>query len=104
MELFFDGGLFELLIVIGFGYLINFIFLKRYLLIFFSSISIAFPILLLFINHGEFYYYMVGLCIFNSLLLTILLWQKRLELPDKALFDIQKFRNKFLNKKKVTPH
>ena len=96
MEPFIDGGLFELLIAIAFGYMINFIFLRKYLLIIFSAISIICPILLLFFKHGEFYYYMVALTIFNSMFLIVLLWQSRLKSPDKVLFDIEKFKSQFL--------
>ena len=49
MEPFFDGELFELLIAIGIGSSLNFVFKKKYLLVIYSIISVSAPILLFFL-------------------------------------------------------
>ena len=99
MEPFIDGGLFELLLVLGFAYTINYIFLKKYLLIFYSVVSIISPILLIFFNQGELLYYICGVCIVNSILLVILLWKQRQTNPRRPLFDLGKLKDKFASKK-----
>lgn len=99
MEPFFDGGLFELLIAIGIGYALNFIFLKKYLLVFFSIVSIAAPALLFFVNSREIFYWLVGACIFNTIFLITLLWKQRITEPDKSLFEVKKYLEKYRKKK-----
>jgi len=99
MEPFIDGGLFELLIALAFVYMVNYIFLKKYLLFFFSTVSIISPLLLIFLNKGELYFCIVGLCIFNSILLVVLLWKQRRIIPHKPLFDVKKIRDKLIRKK-----
>lgn len=98
MEIFVDGGLFEIIIAVAFGYAINFIFLKKYLLFIFSSITILSPVALMFFNSGEQYYWLVSICISNAVLLVILLWRERLKGNNK-LFDVEKFKSKFFSKK-----
>lgn len=100
MEPFFDGGLIELLIAIGIGYTLNFIFLKKYLLVFFSIVSIVAPVLLFYVNQGEIYYLLVGVCIFNTIFLNTLLWKQRLTEPDKPLFDLKKYLEQYRKKEK----
>ncbi len=94
MEVFVDGGLFELIIAIVFGYAINYILLKKYLLILFSVISVVAPLALLFLNKGEWYQFVVILCIINSILLVILLWKQRDKFPDQPLFDLSSLKRK----------
>lgn len=94
METFLDGGLFELLIGIFFASLVNIIFSKKYLLIFFSIMVVASPIILLFINKNELYYWLVSFCFFNSSLLIILLWKERAQHPAKPLFRVDAMKNK----------
>jgi len=100
MEIFVYGGLFELAIAVAFGYAINFIFLKKYLLIIFSGICILSPVALIFFKSGELYYWFISVCIINAILLIVLLWRERLRVPNQPLFDVKKFRRKFFNKKK----
>lgn len=100
MEIFVDGGLFELIIAIAFGYAINYIFLKKYLLIIFSCIAILSPVTLIFFNSGELYYWLITICIINAILLVLLLWKERLKVPKQPLFDVGKFKRKFFRKKK----
>lgn len=102
MEPFIDGGIFEVIIAIAFGYAINFIFLKKYLLLFFSVLSVAAPVLLIFSPKGELYYMLFGLCLFNSLFLVILLWKERIKNPHHPLFDIEKFRRKIFRKNSIS--
>jgi hypothetical protein len=101
MEPFFDGGMFELIIIIGLGYLVNFIFLKRYLLVFFSILSLASPVLLFFFRNGELFYFSAMMTIFNSILLVILLWKERKKSIGEPLFDLRKFREKLPGQKVV---
>ncbi len=104
MEPFFDGGLFELLFVIGFAILVNFIFLKRYLLILFSLLIIAAPVILFFIHGNELYNWIVTLCLLNAVLLVVIIWKQKKEKPGEPLFNIEnmkrkvaEFRNKINN-------
>jgi hypothetical protein len=94
METFIDGGLFELLIAMVFAIFLNFIFLKRYLLILFSLITIAGPVLLFFIDKGESYYWLTSQCLFNSVFLVSLLWKEKKENPSRPLFNIENMRSK----------
>jgi hypothetical protein len=98
MEIFIDGGLFEFLIAVTLGYMVNYIFLKKYLLFFFSAVSIISPLLLIFLNKGELFFCIVGLCIFNSIFLVVLLWKQRQTIPHKPLFDVKKLRDKLFKK------
>ena len=94
METFLDGGLFELLMAILFASLLNIIFLKKFLLIIFSILVISCPLVLLFINRNELYYWLVSICIFNSCLLMILLWKEKKMHPKEVLFNIENMKNK----------
>jgi len=100
MEIFADGGLFELVIIAGIGYAINFIFLRKYLLYIFSALTFASPVSLIFISRGELYYLCVSLCVFNSIFLIILLWRQRARFPKEDLFDIAALKRRFLKKRR----
>lgn len=104
MEPFFDGGLFELLCAIGFITLVNFIFLKRYLLILFSLVIVSAPIILFFIHGNELYNWIVAFCLFNAVLSVVLIWKQKKERPGEPLFGVEnmkrklsEFRNKINN-------
>jgi hypothetical protein len=88
MEIFIDGGLFEILLAITLGYTVNFVFAKKYLLIVFSVISIVAPALLFFLHQGEWFYFLLVICMFNSALLVILLWKMKEQNGEEPLFDI----------------
>jgi Ca2+/Na+ antiporter len=94
METFLDGGLFELLIAIGFAYFLNFIYLKKFLLIIFSALVIAAPISLFFIKKNEFYFWLVAMCLFNAVLLIVLLWKEKKRNPGETLFNVEGMKNK----------
>ena len=94
MEPFFDGGLFELLFVIGFAILVNFIFLKKYLLILFSLLIISAPVILYFIRGNELYNWVVTLCLFNAVLLVVIIWKLRKEKPGVPLFNVENMKRK----------
>jgi hypothetical protein len=96
METFLDGGLFEILIAMVFAISLNFIFLKKYLLVIFSLGTVSYPIVLFFINRDELYYWLVALCVFNSVFLVVLLWKKKMEKPNEPLFDIDNLKIKLL--------
>lgn len=97
MEIFLDGGLFELTIAIATGYIINYIFLKKYLLILFSVAVITAPVMILFISRGELYYFLSGFTIINALFLILLLWKQRSHAPREPLINIEKYRKKVMN-------
>ena len=99
MEIVVDGGLFEFIIAVAFGYAINYIFLKNYLLVIFSCISILCPVALIFLKPGELYYWLISVCILNAVLLVVLLWKERSRIPNQSLFDLVKFKKSFLDKK-----
>ena len=95
MEIFIDSGLFELLFAITLGYIFNFIFLNKYLLILFSVFAISAPMLAFFFHTGDFFYFLVSFSIVNSILLVFLLWKEYHRLPHKPLVDIEKFKQIF---------
>jgi hypothetical protein len=97
MEIFLDGGLFEIIIAMVFGYAINYIFLKKYLLIIFSGIVILSPVALMFLKTGEMYNWLVTISISNALLLVVLLWKERIK--SHQLFDIKKFKKNIFSSK-----
>ena len=101
MEPFFDGGLFELAALILIGYVFNYIFLKKYLLIIYSIITIAAPVVLLFYHEGELFYYLCAVCIINAILLIITLWKFRDSFGNTPLFDVEGLRKKILRKREV---
>src|SRR6476469_6373675 len=94
METFLDGGLFEVLIAIAFAYFLNFVFLKKYLLIIFSLLIITAPVMLLFINKNELHFWMVVICLFNAVLLIVLLWREKKRNPGESLFNVVSMKNK----------
>ena len=98
MEIFIDGGLFELLAAISLGYIINIIFLKKYLLIIFSAVSVSATILTIFFNKGDIFYFLAAINIFNSILLVVLLWRQRSKYPNQPLFDIGKIKKVFYSR------
>lgn len=101
MEPFIDGGLFELFIAIGVGYSLNFIFKRKYLLVIYSIMSIAAPIILLFTNKSELFLWLVSINIFNSTILIIFLWKQQLSNPNKSLFETDKLLEIFFQKRKL---
>lgn len=99
MEPFFDGGLFELLIAIGIGSSLNFIFKRKYLLILYSIASVGATILLLFTKMNEIHQWLAGISIFNAILLVTLLWKQKLTEPNKSLIDTDKYIDLYLKRK-----
>jgi Ca2+/Na+ antiporter len=94
MEPFFDGGLFELLFAMGFAILVNFIFLKKYLLIVFSLMVISAPIALFFIHRNELYNWIVTLSLFNAVLLVVLIWKGKKEKPGEPLLNVEDMKRR----------
>jgi hypothetical protein len=92
METFLDGGLFEFFIALSVAVFLNFIFLKRYLLIVFSLIIIASPVVLFFIPKNELFYWVVSFSLFNSILLVVLLWKVKTESPQMPLFRVENLK------------
>ena len=90
MEPFVDGGFFEILIALALGYVVNYIFLKKYLLIVYSGVAILTPILLTLIPKHELYYVVASVCFLNSILLVILLWREKNRDPGSKLFSLKR--------------
>ena len=105
MEIFVDGGLFELILIVGCAYLLNYIFLKKYIFYLYTALSIGSSVSLLFINHGPLYYCCVSCCIFNTAFLFNHLSAYRTRHPGATLFDINALKRKFLKKpfKRIKP-
>lgn len=103
MEPFFDGGLFELLIALCAGYSINFIFSRKILLVLFSVMALAAPVLLFIGRNRELVYWMLGISLFNAALLVVLLWKQKMNSgSDAPLFNLKKFSGKFFKRKITT--
>lgn len=103
MEIFVDGGLFELLIALSLGYLVNVIFLKKYLLILYSAVAIGAPAGMFFLSRGDLFFFLAGLCVLNAVLLAILLWRQRVATPGKPLFDLQAWKKPWQKKRNQSP-
>lgn len=103
MEVFIDGGLFELIIAIAFGCAMNFILLRKHLLIAFSASAILSPTALFFIKNGEAINWIAAICIINAVILTILLWKHRADFPGKPLIDTKSLRKKIPGIRKKEP-
>jgi hypothetical protein len=103
MEIFVDGGLFELLIALSLGYLINVIYLRKYLLVMYSAVVIAAPVLLLFLPRNDIFYILVAIAVLNAVLLVVLLWRQRMHEPGKPLFNINEWKRKFAFRKNKKP-
>ncbi|MBI3720301.1 MAG: hypothetical protein HY252_17110 [Sphingobacteriales bacterium] len=100
MEPFFDGGLFELFIAVCVGYGLNYIFQRKILLVIFSLVALAAPLVLFFSRNNELVYWMLAIALFNSVLLIVLLWKQKMYNTNNApLFDLKKITAKFFKKK-----
>src|SRR3954470_13204944 len=88
MEIFIDGGLFELGVLFILAAGLNFIFLRRIALIFYSAIVIALPLSLFLIRRGELYFTLLSFCLLNSTLLVVLLWREKIKHPNQPLFPL----------------
>src|SRR4030095_4277303 len=96
MEVFIDGGLFEIIGLLLFASLFNYIFSKKYLLIFFSVVAISAPFTLFFVKDKEIFYWVVALIIFNSIVFVSLLWKVWTGKDDKRLFDTGYLKRKLM--------
>ena len=100
MELFLDGGLFEIAGLLVFASVINYIFSRKYLLIIFSAAVMIAPVLLFFIKETELFNWLMAFIIFNSTLFVLLLWKQRSAASGKPLFDTDYLKRKFIHVKK----
>ena len=96
MEVFADGGLFEIIGLLLFASLTNYIFSKKYLLIIFSAVAITAPILLVLVRDSEIFYWVIGVLMFNSILFVSLLWKVWRGNSDKRLFDTSFLKRKLV--------
>ena len=95
METFLDGGLFEILFAIGIAYTLNFIFKKKFLLIIFSIVSVVATVLIFIVKSNEIFYFVSTILAFNSILLISILWKLSLKEPDKPLFEVSEYIQKY---------
>lgn len=70
MEIFIDGGLFELFAVLGVAALAKAVYARRWLAIAFLAVSVATPAVLLFMVHGEAARWLAALCLATALVNT----------------------------------
>jgi len=91
MEVFVDGGLFELIIIVALGYVFNHVFRNRLLMIVYSVVVVASSILIIFLNRNDFFYVLAVVNILNSILLVTLLWRIRATKNNEPLFNIKKY-------------
>ena len=103
METFLDGGVFEMIIAFVFAVTLNFIFIRKYLLLIFSLVIIVCPVLLFFVNEQELRAWLVVISIFNSVLLVCLLWKTKKDHPQEPLFKVD-FLKEQLTKVKLRTH
>ena len=92
MEIFLDGGLFEMVGLMLIATLINYIFFKKYLLVIYSVITITSPLLMFFIG-DRFKFVLISISIFNSIVLVILLWQIKLYHTERKIIDLKAFES-----------
>lgn len=90
MEPFIDGGLIEIAIGLGLVAALNFIFLRKGLLVLYSVLVILSPALLFFCRKGPVFYCASALVFLNSVAFVILMWKIRMESPGQKLFDFKK--------------
>jgi len=91
MEIFVDGGLFELIIVVALGYVFNQIFRNKFFMVVYSVVIVASSVLIIFLNKNDAFYIFAVLNIINSFLLVVLLWQIRATKNEEPLFNIKKY-------------
>ncbi len=96
MEIFLDGGWFEIVIAFFLGITLNFIFFRKYLLIIFSLIILAGPVFLFFVKNSELFNWFVIMSIFNSVLLVWLLWKTKKDHPQDRLFNVDPIKSKLI--------
>lgn len=95
MEIFLDSGLFELLIMIALASFLNFIFFRKYLLIFYSILVIVIPVCLFFINVGWFFDVALIFTLFNCIIFVVLLWQAKHDEPTQKIIKSDALKNTF---------
>ena len=98
MEVFVDGGLFELIIIVALGYVFNHIFRNKLLMIVYSVVVVASSILIIFLDKNDFFYVLTVINVLNSLLLVTLLWRIRATKNNEPLLNIKKYLPQKSNK------
>lgn len=94
MEIFIDGGLFELLIFLGFGYGLNYIFKKRFLLIAYCVLALMAPFGILFLQEGWLLDILIAFNVLNAAVFVFLLFDHYKEKKDQPLIDLSRYRKK----------
>ena len=96
METFLDGGLFEVLIAFFLMASLNYIFSRRFLLIFLSVVILVSPVLLFILKKSEIYNWLIVLSILNSILLVCLLWKTKKDHPIDPLFRLEPLKSRWI--------
>jgi membrane associated rhomboid family serine protease len=94
MEIFIDGGLFELIAFLIFGYAINYVFKKKYLLIAYCTCIIITPVIIPFLHKGALLDLVIIFNIANAALLVLLLWRHYKFFKGEPLINVKKYRQK----------
>ena len=94
MEIFIDGGLFELIVFLGFGYVLNFLLKKIYLLIFYCVLAISAPLIILFLQEGWIKDSVVAFNVLNVGVFVFLLLDHYREKKDEPLINLSRYRKK----------
>lgn len=92
MEPFIDGGIFEIIAVLALAFVINYIFIKKMLLIVYSVITILLPVSLLLLSKGALFDIVAAIVFLNSVLLVIILWREKKRLQGAKLFESRKLK------------
>jgi hypothetical protein len=90
MEIFVDGGLFEIILASVFAAAINFVFRRKMLLIAYAVVLVTAPLVLLFTANKEVLYTVVAFAVINHLLLAIVLLREHNRNPGAPLFKMWK--------------
>ena len=90
MEIFVDGGLFEIVLASVFAAAFNFIFRRKVLLIIYAFVLVIAPLALLFTANKEVLYTVVAFILINQVLLAILLLREHFRNPGAPLFKMWK--------------
>jgi len=102
MEIFVDGGLFELIALLIFGYGMNYILRRKLLLIAYCIIALASPFGVIFLHEGFIRECLAVVSVVNAGILVFILVSRYKENKDQPLFDVSSYYKKlpsFIRKK-----
>lgn len=98
MEIFVDGGLFEIFIALGLASAMNTIVQKKYLLVVYTALVITSAVSVMFVK-GELFWIFSIVNLISVVMLALLLWKHHLVNKGKKLFDLKGISNKSVGNK-----